>query len=156
MKKGKRYMIPTLGNHFKLDVFGLVNPLSGATFEVITQGQNSQIFCAVTEEFLRKKEGEGKLIILVLDHAPWHTSKATEKFIQEHRDQIIYVIWVPGYCGDLNLREYVWKELRKEVSHNFFYRDEEAMRKALSIFFLNLKHDSGRVKRITTVKRLKA
>lgn len=152
--KGVRPVIPTLGNHFKLDCYGFVNPLSGETFEAVTQGQNSRIFCSVTEEFLQHKGNEGKLIILVLDHAPWHTSKKTAEFLESRRNQIIHLLWVPGYSGDLNVREYIWKELRKEVSHNFFYKDEEAMEKALKVFFTRLKNNPNRVKRITTIRRL--
>jgi len=156
MAKDTRPVIPTLGNHFKLDVYGFVNPLTGETFEAVTKGQNSKIFCKVTQEFLEKKEKENKLIVLVLDHASWHTSKKTTKFLEKHKNQIIHNIWVPAYCGDLNLKEYIWKELRKQVSHNYFYKDEKAMRKALEIFFENLKNDPEWVKKITTIKRLKA
>lgn len=156
MAKNTRPVIPTLGNHFKLDVYGFVNPLSGETFDIIAKGQDSKMFCHALQEFLNKKEQEGKLIILVLDHAPWHTSKRTASFLTSHKNQIIKTISVPAYCGDLNLKEYIWKELRKQVSHNFFYKDEKAMKKALKTFFKNLKINPDWVKKITTIKRLKA
>lgn len=155
MEKQTRPVIPTLGNHFKLDIWGFVNPLTGQTFEALTHGQNSKIFCGVVKEFLKLKEKQGKLIILVLDHASWHTSKFTTKFLEKNKNQVIYTMWVPAYCGDLNIREYIWKELRRHVSHNFFYKDEKAMKKAVNNFFKLLKQNPKWVKTITTLKRLK-
>ena len=85
---------------------GMGRPFSFVKFTPF-QLQNSKIFCQAIKEFLLKKEKQDKLIILVLDHASWHTSKKTTKFLEKHKNQIIHLIWVPAYCGDLNVKEYI-------------------------------------------------
>ena len=62
----------------------------------------------------------GKKIRLVCDNGRFHTTKAVQAFLAEHRDQI-EVYWLPPYCPSLNLIERLWGHLKRSVIANVLY-----------------------------------
>ena len=62
----------------------------------------------------------GKKIRLVCDNGRFHTAKAVQAFLEEHREQI-EVYWLPPYCPSLNLIERLWGHLKRTVLANVLY-----------------------------------
>ena len=62
----------------------------------------------------------GKKIRLVCDNGRFHTTKAVQAFLEEHREQI-EVYWLPPYCPSLNLIERLWGHLKRTVIANVLY-----------------------------------
>ena len=56
-------------------------------------------------------------LVLVMDNASSHRSKAMQAFLSlfEHR---VLVIWLPPYSPDMNLIERFWKHLKQRVTAN--------------------------------------
>ncbi len=55
-------------------------------------------------------------ILLFWDRAPWHRGPAIAELLKEN-PRLETVFFPPG-SPELNPQEHVWKEVRKEVSHN--------------------------------------
>src|SRR2546430_13584221 len=62
----------------------------------------------------------GKKIRLVCDNGRFHTTKAVQAFLEEHREQI-EIYWLPPYCPSLNLIERLWGHLKRTVLANVLY-----------------------------------
>ena len=62
----------------------------------------------------------GKKIRLVCDNGRFHTTKAVEAWLEQHRDQI-EIYWLPPYCPSLNLIERLWGHLKRTVLANVLF-----------------------------------
>ncbi len=65
-------------------------------------------------------------IILITDNGSFHHTKATEAFLQQHRDQL-EVKWLPPYCPDLNDIERTWRSLKRSHASNFLFNSLDAL-----------------------------
>lgn len=72
-----------------------------------------------TVEVLRglEKEYQGKKVLLVWDGAPWHRGEV-RKYLAEPKKWNLWIEYFPAYHPDLNPQEHVWKEARRNVTHN--------------------------------------
>ena len=91
----------------------------GRTFFDHCQTVNTISFLKHIDKVYRKV---GKMV-LILDHAPWHTSKAAKAFFAE-RD--IIILWYPVGHPYLNPVEEVWSVLKGAMSHSIRYADKLA------------------------------
>lgn len=65
-------------------------------------------------------------LVLVMDNASSHRSKAMQAFLSlfEHR---VIVIWLPPYSPDMNLIERFWKHLKQRITANRLFSDVQHM-----------------------------
>ena len=71
-----------------------------------------------------KDDNTGKRIIIVLDNFRSHRAKATLEFAAKNK---IDLVFLSPYSPDLNLIEYIWKNIKRIISREFI-RDVEHMR----------------------------
>lgn len=134
MLKGVKEYVNTFGNHAKVNVFGAINHELGKTFHIKSEKLNSDVFMKFVERLMTLNPA--KHLILVIDNAPWHTSKKVLKFFENLSDKI-EIIWLPAYSPDLNPIEHLWR-LMKEIVSNFFFPTMQELNKALSDFFRSM------------------
>ena len=89
-------------------------------------------------EHMDKVYREVGKMVLILDKAPWHTSKETERFFAE-RD--IIVPWYPIGHPYLNPVEEVWSVLKRAMNHSIRYADKDAHLAAVYEFIRARKFD---------------
>ena len=82
-----------------------------------------------------KKVGK---MVLILDKASWHTSKASEEFFAK-RD--IVILWYPTGHPYLNPVEEVWSVLKRAMSHSVRYADKATHMEAVYEFIRIHKFD---------------
>jgi len=78
-------------------------------------------------------------IFLVHDGARYHTSKMVENFINENSHRI-KVLQLPKHSPDYNPIEKLWKQMKKEGTHNKYFAEHEQMVDAVNqvtVFFEN-------------------
>ena len=75
----------------------------------------------------------GKPVIIVIDNAPWHRSKALTQLLAEHPHLPLYRL--PSYSPHLNLIERLWKVLRRRATHNRLFETMAELRAALRASF---------------------
>jgi transposase len=91
----------------------LIGALNFRTDEVWTQTverKNSQTFIEFLEYLLVEKYPHQK-IVLVLDNASYHQSRATLAALSFFEPRV-RVYWLPKYCPNLNLIERFWRHLK--------------------------------------------
>lgn len=114
---------------------------SGCSLAGVIDWMSDQVWCQPLErlntecliryfEWLFLEIYPDEALVLVMDNAPSHRSKAMQAFLSlfEHR---IVVIWLPPYSPDMNLIERFWKHLKQRVTANRLFADVPAMIHAL-------------------------
>jgi len=59
-------------------------------------------------------------ILLVCDNGRFHTTKAVQRWLLDHRDQI-EVFWLPPYSPSLNLIEHLWGHIKRTILANVLF-----------------------------------
>ena len=88
---------------------------------------------AILKKFMRRviKDTDGK-VFLILDNLRAHHSKAIEKWLKEHKDEI-EVFYLPSYSPELNPDEYLNCDLKIGVHSKTPARTESELKtKAIS------------------------
>ena len=78
------------------------------------------------------KEYPGKKVVLIMDQAAWHKSKSLQKF------ENIHIKFLPPYSPQLNPVEKLWWWLRKERTHNEYFKTLDDMMDRLEKEFVKL------------------
>jgi transposase len=118
-KKGIQPVIPTSNKkRFRATMFGAVNLYTGDICSAIAETGNTETFLSFVRKVLKKYPR--KEIFFVLDNVRFHhAKKVTEIFLK--RVKRLHFIYLPSYSPDLNPQEWVWKQLRRETTHNTYY-----------------------------------
>jgi len=70
-------------------------------------------------EEISKKTDPGRIAIVIMDQAGWHTSNKLKKF------ENVIPIMLPPYSPELNPVEQVWKQLREDSLANRCFENYE-------------------------------
>ena len=62
----------------------------------------------------------GRKIRLVCDNGRFHTTKAVQQWLADHRKEI-EIYWLPPYSPSLNLIERLWGHLKRTILANVLY-----------------------------------
>lgn len=132
--KGSKEFVGTLGNHAKTHIFGAINHAMGKAFHIKSKKLNSDVFMKFIERLMALNPK--KHLVLVIDNAPWHTSKKVMSFFESVADKV-EIIWLPTYSPDFNPAEHLWRFMKAVVS-NFFFPTMRELNAALTDFFRSL------------------
>lgn len=115
----------------KGNVLGAVDVNNGYEFFAKRKEKvNSETFI----EFIHDLIDEFGEFILIMDNAPWHTSKKVNPVLDELSD-IISVHFLPKYSPDLNPVELFWRVAKSRLSNRLFKTKNQfhkAVEKAVS------------------------
>ena len=116
--KGRQPEVLTCGIRKAYKVFGAVEVLSGRLFYQGIEGRfNSLSYQQFLETVMRKTR---KHLIIIQDGAKYHTSQITKAFFQTHQARLS-CYQLPGYSPDFNPIEHLWKNVRKDATHNKYF-----------------------------------
>jgi transposase len=117
-RRGQQPTVPTSGIRKGYKVFGVIDYFTGRFFYKAQVGRlTSETYSEFLRSVLYKTQ---KHIILVQDGARYHTSKAMQKFFEEHKERIT-VHPLPSYSPDYNPIEKLWKEIKKDGTHLHYF-----------------------------------
>ena len=133
--RGVRPTVPAAGTNQRLCVYGALNYRTGQSHYMVHPKKNSRQFC----EFLRQllEAHSERRVILVLDNASYHRTKAVRASLDDHCDHV-FVAWLPKYSPELNLIEGLWGYLKKSALNNYFYGTIESLEAALHEAFTEM------------------
>ncbi len=121
----------------KGNVLGVVDVNNGCEFFARRKEKvNSETFIEFIQELI-EKFGE---FILIMDNAPWHTSKKVSPFLDELSD-IISIHFLPKYSPDLNPVELYWRVAKSRLANRLFKTKKQfhkAVEEAVSDIKLNI------------------
>lgn len=121
----------------KGNVLGVVDINNGCEFFAKRKEKiNSETFIEFIYEVV-EKFGE---FILIMDNAPWHTSKKVSPVLDELSD-IISIYFLPKYSPDLNPVELYWRVAKRRLANRLFKTKNQfhnAVENAVSDIKLNI------------------
>jgi transposase len=119
-RRGHQPQIPTTGLRKGYKVFGAIEYFSG---RLIYQGTEQRFQSDSYQSFLSYLLSQvTDPIILIQDGARYHTSKATRKFFEQHKERLT-VYQLPSYSPDYNPIEYLWKKVKTQSTHNRYFAE---------------------------------
>lgn len=140
-KKGKVFYVPTPGSNAKIAVCGAFRwPDGPFIFSHGNKGVNSDLFVQVLSMLRIRARRTGRIINLVIDNGPAHTSKHSSQQIQALKE-FIDVFWLPKYSSEkLNDIENLWKHIKE----NYFCKMLVKNRKKFSNSAVKLLNSLGK------------
>jgi transposase len=115
---GKQPEVPAPGKNEKKVVYGGVDYKTGKLTYTVEDTKCGASFLAFLIALV--KAYAGRKIRLVCDNGRFHSTKAVQKWLAEHRDQI-QVFWLPPYSPSLNLIERLWGHIKRTILANVLF-----------------------------------
>lgn len=125
MKRGQRKLIPAPGTPLQRHVFGAYHWQTGQVAWQQGEKKNSEAFIAFLEHLAFTVYPDQRLI-LVLDNASYHKSRATLAALAALEDRIL-VVWLPKYSPFLNPIERFWLHLKNLANANCLHPNLESL-----------------------------
>jgi DDE superfamily endonuclease len=121
-RKGRRGQrrVQAPGQNAKKCGFGLVDWRTGWFDWAIADNRAAEPFCAQLRRAVERSIARGRHAIVVLDNLGIHTprrSKLLRALLAEYTDDLL-LVYTPAYDPDANRIEWLWRELRRVVTHN--------------------------------------
>jgi transposase len=122
----------------KLNVFGLLN-YSGdlASFTTTGHVDSNQII----EWMTAFADTISQKTVVVLDNAPWHSSKLVKQKIDEWDERGLELLYLPPYCPHLNIIEILWRKMKHEWLRPEDFNNAEALHARLQDILANYGND---------------
>jgi transposase len=123
-RQGQQPTVKTTGKRKGYKVFGFIEYFSGRLFY---HGQDGRFDSASYQAFVQQVMAEtGPHLFLIQDGAKYHTSQSTRAFFEQHQDRIT-VCQLPAYSPDYNPIEYLWRNTKRQATHNKYFEHYEQL-----------------------------
>jgi transposase len=97
--------------------------------------QKSEWFNSKTfKQFLEYLLTVFEKIYLILDNVRYHKAKKLEPFLEENKERLT-LFFLPPYSPELNAVEPVWKNTRKDSTHNRYFATMKCLTRAVQTRF---------------------
>ncbi len=117
-RKGQQPTVKTSGKRKGYKTFGFIEYFTGRFFHQAIQGRfTSESYQTFLLQVLAQTN---EPLFIIQDGAKYHTSKAMQQFWAEHRERIT-VYQLPSYSPDYNPIEYLWRNIKKNKTHNKYF-----------------------------------
>jgi transposase len=103
----------------KVSFYGTLNLATGEEVVLRAEKMNAATTVMHLQQLLARWPAQP--ILLLWDHAPWHSGAALREFLAAHPQ--LEIMLLPVAAPDLNPQEHVWKATRRAISHNHVQRD---------------------------------
>ncbi len=133
IKQGKNRELPSRKGG-TLNTFGLLNLLGELTTYQTTNSVNSQVVIDWLDDFCQSIE---KTTVVILDNAPWHTSKAFTAKIKDWEEQGLFIVYLPIYSPHLNPTEILWRKIKYQWLRPEDFVSKETLHSRINYIFKN-------------------
>jgi len=106
----------------RVTLFGTVNLKNGRITSAVAERGNIKTFRVFLRQILRKYPK--KKIHILLDNVRFHHANKIKK---EYLPKVkrFHFHYLPSYSPDFNPQEWVWKQMRREATHNTYFENFE-------------------------------
>lgn len=128
--KGKTIRVKTYSGQDKVSFYGALNLNTGKEHTMRCQRQNQR----ATIRFLRyiRRLYPRKRITILWDGAPWHKGRLIRAYLRKVKR--FFLLPFPPYTPEFNPQEKVWRQARRNVSHNHGFRTFPKLQKAFQSY----------------------
>ena len=131
-RRGRRGQRPVEapGRNAKVYGFGLADWRDGWFDGRLAPGRTADIFCAQVRAAVARSRARGRVAIVIVDNAGTHTaagSRLVRQMVAELGAQS-HLVYTPAYDPDANRIEWLWRPLRRAVTHNHQRRELAGLR----------------------------
>ncbi len=117
-RRGQR-KVQAPGTNAKRYGFGVVDWRTGWFDWALADGRKAEPFCAQVRRVVTRSRARGRVAIVILDNLSIHTPKGSKRrrtLLEELGDDLV-LVYTPPYDPDSNRIEWLWRALRKTVTH---------------------------------------
>lgn len=139
--RGQQAEVPTPGVNCKRSLFGALEWETGRWLYEVMERKRSVEFIAFMEKLMLSYPG--KPLMMVLDNATIHKSKAVIEWLTEH--PTVQLLYLPTYAGHReNPVEKVWWRLKSQIAANRLHSDIDALVASVHHFFASFTPHAAR------------
>lgn len=143
--RGVQPLVKTSGKRKGYKVMGMIDYFSGRLFFT---GSSERFTAKRYCDFLASILAQTKQPITVIqDGARYHTAKETKTFIAQHATRLS-VHQLPCYSPDYNPIEHLWRNVKRDKTHNRYFPTFEALIEAVDAGLTKLQNDKAAVKQL--------
>ncbi len=143
--RGQQPLVTTGGKRKGYKVFGLIEYFTGRLFWHGHEGRfNAESYCAFLETVLAQTT---QMLLLVQDGARYHTAAKTQEFFARHAERLV-VAQLPSYSPDYNPIEHLWRNIKRQNTHNRYFPDFSALTTAVESALTQFQQHSHEVKQL--------
>ena len=106
---------------------------------------NTRSYCKFLEQLLAHLER----IYVIADNAIYHKSRTLQRFLRKYRGRV-YAHFLPPYSPELMPTEMVWRETRKDATHNRCFSSLKGLARAVQTQFRIYERQPHRLRGIVT------
>lgn len=120
-RKGRRgqRLVEAPGTNHKQYGFGLVDWRDGWLDWALADGRRAAPFCAQLRRAVARSTAHGRVAMVLLDNLGIHTpagSRLLRALLEEFGERLV-LVYTPTYDPDANRIEWLWRLLRRAVTH---------------------------------------
>jgi transposase len=118
-RRGQR-AVQTPGTNVKRYGFGAVDWRDGTLDWAIAEGRRAAPFCEQLRRLVARSAARGRVALVLLDNLSIHTPKGSRllRDVLAEVGERLVLVYTPPYDPDANRIEWLWRALRKTVTHN--------------------------------------
>lgn len=126
--RGEQPTVKTTGKRKGYKVMGMIDYFSGRLF---FQGSTERLTAARYCAFLGRILAQTELPVMVIhDGARYHTAAAVTEFVAKHAARLS-VHPLPSYSPDYNPIEHLWRNVKRDKTHNRYFPTFESLVEAV-------------------------
>lgn len=91
------------------------------------------------------KKYQNKKVIMILDNVRYHHS--VNELIEDYKFNLEFM-FLPPYSSELNAIEHLWKDIRKDVTHNTLFDSLKETFEAIKKYFMNVQRNPAKIRRM--------
>jgi transposase len=143
--RGEQPVVKTTGKRKSYKVMGMVDYFSGRLFfEGGTGRLTATRYCAFLASILNQTS---QPLVVIQDGASYHTAAETKRFVAAHADRLT-VHQLPSYSPDYNPIEHLWRNVKRDKTHNRYFPTFEALVEAVDTALAAFQNDPAAVCRL--------
>ena len=130
--------------------WGSVDPLSGRTIHLLHPRRNNvgfrRLLAAISRAYELPTHPE-RQVVLFVDNDKAHDAKPVRQLVAKYKERL-HLEWLPSYTPELNPQEDIWQQMRRQVTHNHYFEQLDALVEAVDKFHCDLEGAPEQVLRL--------
>jgi transposase len=139
--RGVRPEVFVTGKHGRVSILSVVTPEGGLRFHATENRINSDEYIQFLTQLMSTRT---RPLFLIVDRAPFHTSRKVRIFIWRNRRRI-RLFYLPSYSPELNPDEHVWEEIKDKRLGRQVIKNKAELKKRVHSALRSLQRHTERV-----------